>query len=72
MLFNEDDYGTYITKEISDVLRRYVGRLEFREAAERASEQFKRISASTVRDVCFGTNAITENNSHAMNIRVGS
>lgn len=68
MLFKKEDIGKCISKEISDVLRRYVGRDEFVEAAELASEAYSRVSPSTVRDVTYRNNPLTENNSKAMNI----
>lgn len=68
MLFTKEDYGKIIKKDISDLLRRYVGTADFARAAEVASERFKKVSPSTVRDVTFGSNTFTANNIKAMNI----
>jgi predicted DNA-binding protein YlxM (UPF0122 family) len=60
-LFNHDSYGKPISEELSNYLRTYTDKFDRADVAAETE-----IGTSTIRDVVFRTNSLTEQNSKAI------
>lgn len=61
MLFEEKHYGSPISEKLSEIIRRYTDKDDIADTSRRTD-----ISVSTIRDVIYRRNSLTENNSGAI------
>lgn len=57
-----NNYGKRISEELANYLRKYTKKTDW----SSVSEDFPGVSFSTIRDVIYRTNSLTENNSKAI------